>query len=149
MLAVMVASCGASEGFLYLVGSDGPSWVASIGSRAAPPEMLDSLAREYIASQAASEVDVTEDVAPDAVNSEWITLGDACYQPMLLSHYSAGTHVVTGLLILRAQPDKMFVRSEFATQISRVAVEIGDCVPAGTTPGDGASLTADGSSDDV
>ena len=130
MLAVLAASCGASEGFLYLVSERGPAWVASVGARAAPPEALDRLAREYIAAQTVSEVDVTVDVPPEEATTEWTTLGDASYQPMLLSHYTeTGSHVVTGLLVLLVHPDRKFVRSEFATQMSRVAVEIGDSVP--------------------
>jgi hypothetical protein len=130
MLAVLAASCGASEGFLYLVGERGPAWVASVGARAAPLEALDRLAREYIAAQAVSELDVTVDVPPEEATTEWTTLGEASYQPMLLSHYTdAGVHVVTGLLVLLVNPDRKIVRSEFATQLSRVALEIGDSVP--------------------
>jgi hypothetical protein len=130
MLAVLAASCGGSEGFLYLVNERGPEWVASVGARAAPPEALDRLAREYIAAQSANEMDVTADVPPEEATTEWTTLGDASYQPMLLSHYTeTGSYVVTGLLVLLVNPDKKFVRSEFATQLSRVAVEIGDSVP--------------------
>ena len=132
MLAVLAASCGASAGFLYLVGERGPHWVASVGARAAPPEALDRLACEYIQAQAVSELDVTADVPPEQTTTEWTTLGDASYQPMLLSHYTdAGVHVVTGLLVLLVNSDKTFMRSEFATQMSRVAVEIGDSVPEG------------------
>ena len=130
MLAVLAASCGASEGFLYLVTERGPAWVASVGARAAPPEALDRLAREYIAAQTVIEQDVTADLPPEEATTEWTTLGDASYQPMLLSHYTdSGSHVVTGLLVLLVHPDRKFVRSEFATQMSRVAVEIGDSVP--------------------
>lgn len=131
MLSVLAASCGASEGFLYLIGEQGPAWVASVGSRAAPPEALDRLAREYVATQTLTELDVTADVPPEEAATEWTTLGDASYQPMLLSHYSqSGVHVVTGLLVLLVNHEKKFVRSEFATQMSRVAVEIGDSQPA-------------------
>jgi hypothetical protein len=131
MLAVLAASCGASEGFLYLVGERGPLWVASVGARAAPPEALDRLAREFIAAQTSNELDVTADVPADESTTEWTTLGDASYQPMLLSHYTdSGKHIVTGLLVLLVNADRKFVRSDFATQMSRVAVEIGDSVPA-------------------
>jgi len=143
MLAVLAASCGGSEGFLYLVSERGPSWVASVGARAAPPEALDRLAREFIAAQTVSELDVTADVPPEEATTEWTTLGEASYQPMLLSHYTdAGSHVVTGLLVMLVHPDKKFVRSEFATQMSRVAVEIGDSVPE-------QNIDADESNDEV
>jgi hypothetical protein len=130
MLAVLAASCGAGEGFLYLNRQDGPAWVASVGARAAPPEALDRLAREFMAAQAAADVDVTAEISPEEATTEWSTLGEASYQPVLLSHIGdAGTHVVTGLLVLLVNPEQKIVRSDFATQMSRVAAEIGDSVP--------------------
>lgn len=130
MLAVLAASCGASEGFLYLMNEQGPVWVASVGARAAPPEALDLLAREYIAAQSASDSDATLDVPPEEVTTEWTTLGEASYQPMLLSHYTdTGEYIVTGLLVLLVNSNRKFIRSEFATEMSRVAVELGDSVP--------------------
>jgi hypothetical protein len=146
MLAVLAASAGASEGFLYLISERGPGWVASVGSRATPSEALDRLAREFITAQTVGELDVTADIAPEEGTIEWTTLGESSYQPMLLSHYSDnGAHIVTGLLVLRVNADKKFVRSEFATQMSRVAVELGDSVP--TTQVDvAATLDTDDSS---
>jgi hypothetical protein len=36
---------------------------------------------------------------------------------------------VTGLLVLLVNSNRKFIRSEFATEMSRVAVELGDSVP--------------------
>ncbi|HKP61057.1 MAG TPA: protein kinase [Polyangiales bacterium] len=124
-LALLTQQSGASEGHIYQLRHDVPTWIASSGARV-PDEALHAMAREYVMAELHGGAQSTG-ASELSVNTDWTTFGETSYRPVLLSHYVGGACTITGLAVLVVPPDRPFVHpGEVATQISRLTQEAGD-----------------------
>ena len=131
MLSLLAVQCGVGEGFLYRMSEDGPVWTATVGLRATPPEALDAIVRDYIASELAGGDEVTDDATELEPRTEWTSFGEVHYRPVLLSHYNEDAdHVITGVCVFVVAPNQRVAHpAELVAQLSRLCADLGDAVP--------------------
>jgi hypothetical protein len=111
ILEILVKSTNAVGGFLYTMQKNGPNLVAQLGDLAMSVK-IDLMVNEYIAKEISADSDVTKTgFEPDtstAASAVWTDSHGAAIQPVLLGHTSARGFTITGLAVLRINPDKLF-----------------------------------------
>jgi hypothetical protein len=61
------------------------------------------------------------------MRTNWTTLGELIYRPVLLNHAVDDGHAITGIAVFAISPGRIFVYpGEIAAQLSRLAIELGD-----------------------
>jgi len=127
-LNLLAQASGATEGFLLLVGDQGPFCAAQIGDRSLSPALF-TIAREYLAAEA-HEAQTTTNSGTDNTSGRYETRGgtlSAEFRPVLLSHATPTGLLITGIALLVVPSGGRFAfPARVATEISRRFHQTGD-----------------------
>ena len=126
-LSVLAEQTGASEGFLYHVGAEGPVLVAAVGRHSKPPQGLNGMVRDYIAAESDEDLATTPETAETTHRTDWSMQTESLYRPVLLSHYVDEGFAITGLAVFAVSPEQHFAYPrDTAIQLSQLAADMGD-----------------------
>ncbi|HKU37811.1 MAG TPA: hypothetical protein VJR89_06685, partial [Polyangiales bacterium] len=127
-LALLAEHSGVIDGCLYQMRAEGLVWVASLDGRQ-PDAALDAMVREYVAAEIHSDELTTGSGSAAGASTEWSSLGEASFRPVLLCHYVQAGYAVSGVAVFALRLGARFVYPiELASRISRSQVEAGDAV---------------------
>jgi hypothetical protein len=131
-LHILLKQSGAAEGYLFVLGDNGPELVAKVGELSAPERMA-AFAREYLNAEMRDQDVRTSSMMLDSAPmiSEMTGIAGERYRPVLLSHPVAGGFAITGVAIAVLKPGRRFAfPGPTAIQLSRILHEAGDVAPA-------------------
>ncbi|MBN1652718.1 MAG: protein kinase [Deltaproteobacteria bacterium] len=131
-LELLVNASNSAGGYLYLVRQGGPELCARVGNQP-PPAQMDTSARSYIEAECGQMGNATVTVADliEHTSEEvvWSGSRDETFQPVLIGHNSEEGYAITGLAVLRIDPDREFnLPAEAIIAMSKSFLESGDAV---------------------
>jgi hypothetical protein len=125
-LSMVMDTCGASAGVLYLVGAHGPFAAASHGKA---DEALRDLALEYLMNEA-TDLETTGEgsaITTGDSKADWTGEHGEKYRPVLLTHESKDGFTITGVVVVATSPEAPFTYpSRVANEVSRHLQRMGD-----------------------
>ena len=125
-LALLAEHTGVGDGFLYHVSAEGPVLVAAQGRLSKPPENLNAMVRDYLAGESGAG-ETTGETTETTHRTDWSSLGEALYRPVLLSHYVDEGFAITGIAVFSVGPEQAFAYPrDAAIQLSQLASDMGD-----------------------
>jgi hypothetical protein len=127
-LTILARQSGATGGFLFTFGAQGPECIGAVGGFALPDSMQARVAR-YLSQQTAraptTSTDSQDTDEPEAI--DWSDEQGQAYRPVLLSHEAAGRLLVMGLAVLAlGRPQDFRYPADIAAAISRFWADRGD-----------------------
>ena len=125
-LSMVMDTCGATAGVLYLVGAHGPFAAASQGKA---DEALRELALEYLMNEA-TDLETTGEgsaITTGDSKADWTGEDGEKYRPVLLTHESKDGFTITGVAVVATAPEAPFTYpSRVANEVSRHLQRMGD-----------------------
>jgi hypothetical protein len=111
LLEILVKHSNSNGGFLFTMRGNGPTLVAEMGEEGCS-DRINNMVKEYIAAEINTDGDVTktnvESEASAAFSTLWADRQGIVFQPLLLGHNTGRGFAITGVAVLRLNPEKMF-----------------------------------------
>ncbi len=133
ILEILVKYTNSLGGFLYTVQKNGPNLAAQLGEFAVSNK-IDTMVREYIATEINTDNEVTktdvETVTSSVASAVWTDKDGVPFQPLLLGHTTTRGFTITGVAVLRVDPERLFeYPSSLVVTLSQYLFDTENVVP--------------------
>lgn len=134
ILEILIKYTNSLGGYLYIMQKNGPNLAAQLGDNAVTEE-IHSMVKEYIAAEINTDNAVTKtdvDTQTSSIASAmWVDKRDIAFQPLLLGHTTSRGFTITGVVVLRVNPERLFqYPSSLIVTLSQYLFDTENVVPA-------------------